>query len=82
MKEERARLKIALAESNRRQSMLNFQRGHAAFEKGQIGSGMLWMAETFRSRPRRGPDLATCRIDQPGGLANSPSPTQGGLFPS
>ena len=30
----------------------------------------------------RGPGLATCRIDQPGGLANSPSPTQGGLFPS
>jgi eukaryotic-like serine/threonine-protein kinase len=38
-----------LAESNRRLAMLNFDTGQAAFEKGQIGVGMLWTVQSLRS---------------------------------
>ncbi len=43
-----------LAESNRRLAMLNFDTGQAAFEKGQIGVGMLWTVEALRMADRAG----------------------------
>jgi serine/threonine protein kinase len=39
----------SLAESNRLLAIRNFDRGQAAFEKGEIGPGMLWMIESWRS---------------------------------
>jgi WD40 repeat protein/serine/threonine protein kinase/tetratricopeptide (TPR) repeat protein len=42
-------LKTSLAESNRLLAMRNFDRGQAAFEKGEIGPGLLWMIESWRS---------------------------------
>src|SRR5262249_34522335 len=42
-------LKTSLADSNRHLAMRHFDRGHAAFEKGEIGPGMLWMVESRRS---------------------------------
>ena len=45
LKDERSHLRTALSESNRRLAMLNFERGRAAFEKGRLGSGMLWTVE-------------------------------------
>jgi WD40 repeat protein/serine/threonine protein kinase/tetratricopeptide (TPR) repeat protein len=43
------RLQTSLAESNRLLAIRNFDRGQAAFEKGEIGPGMLWMIECWRS---------------------------------
>jgi WD40 repeat protein len=34
---------------NRRSAVLNFERGHAAFENGQVGPGLLWMVEALQS---------------------------------
>ena len=44
-----ANLKTSLAESNRLLAIRNFDRGQAAFEKEQIGPGLLWMIESWRS---------------------------------
>ena len=46
---EREGLRTSLAESNRLLAIRNFDRGQAAFEKGEIGPGMLWMIESWRS---------------------------------
>src|SRR5262249_54788470 len=54
LKEERANLRAALSESNRRLAMLDLERGRAAFEKGQIGVGMLWTVESLRMADRAG----------------------------
>jgi WD40 repeat protein/tetratricopeptide (TPR) repeat protein len=43
------RLQTSLADSNRLLAMRNFDRGQAAFEKDQIGPGLLWMIESWRS---------------------------------
>jgi eukaryotic-like serine/threonine-protein kinase len=48
LKNERANLRAALSESNRRLAMLDLERGQAAFEKGQVGAGMLWTVESLR----------------------------------
>lgn len=48
LEKEGGRLKTALSESNRRLAMLDLERGRAAFEKGQIGVGMLWTVESLR----------------------------------
>ena len=42
-------LEESLAESNRLLAIRNFDRGQAAFEKDQIGPGLLWMIESWRS---------------------------------
>jgi eukaryotic-like serine/threonine-protein kinase len=42
-------LKTSLAGSNRLLAMRNFDRGQAAFEQEQIGAGLLWMIESWRS---------------------------------
>ncbi len=42
-------LKTSLADSNRLLAVRNFDRGQAAFEQGEIGPGMLWMIESWRS---------------------------------
>ena len=47
-------LESSLSESNRRLAMLNFERGRAAFEKGRIGSGMLWTVESLRMATEAG----------------------------
>jgi WD40 repeat protein/serine/threonine protein kinase/tetratricopeptide (TPR) repeat protein len=46
---ERQSLTASLAESNRLLAIRNFDRGQAAFEKDQIGPGLLWMIESWRS---------------------------------
>ena len=43
-----ASYKAALTESNRRLAMLDLERGRLAFEKGQLGVGMLWTVESLR----------------------------------
>ena len=47
-------LESSLSESNRRLAMLNFERGRAAFEKGRLGSGMLWTVEALRMATEAG----------------------------
>ena len=42
-------LETSLAGSNRLLAIRNFDRGQAAFEKDQIGPGLLWMIESWRS---------------------------------
>jgi WD40 repeat protein/tetratricopeptide (TPR) repeat protein len=42
-------LTTSLAESNRLLATRNFDRGQAAFEKGEIGPGMLWMIESWQA---------------------------------
>jgi WD40 repeat protein/serine/threonine protein kinase/tetratricopeptide (TPR) repeat protein len=42
-------LETSLAGSNRLLAMRNFDRGQAAFEKDQIGQGLLWMIESWRA---------------------------------
>ncbi len=46
---ERGSLAASLAASNRLLAIRNFDRGQAAFEEGEIGPGMLWMVESWRS---------------------------------
>jgi len=43
------KLTKSLTESNRLLAIRNFDRGQAAFEKHQIGPGLLWMIESWRS---------------------------------
>jgi eukaryotic-like serine/threonine-protein kinase len=47
-------LEQSLAESNRLLAIRNFDRGQAAFEKDQIGPGLLWMIESWRSAAQAG----------------------------
>jgi len=47
-------LASSLSESNRRLATLNFERGQAAFEKGQVGVGMLWTVESLRMATEAG----------------------------
>jgi WD40 repeat protein/serine/threonine protein kinase len=54
---ERGSLKKSLSESNRLLAIRNFDRGQSAFEKDQIGAGLLWMIESWRSAAAAG-DLA------------------------
>ena len=54
LKNERGSLKTALAESNRRLARLDLERGQAAFEKGQVGVGMLWTVESLRMAAEAG----------------------------
>jgi WD40 repeat protein/serine/threonine protein kinase/tetratricopeptide (TPR) repeat protein len=46
---ERESLRESLGESNRLLATRNFERGQAACEQGEIGPGMLWMIESWRS---------------------------------
>ncbi len=46
---EKESLRMTLAGSNRLLAIRNFDRGQDAFEKGQIGPGLLWMIESWRS---------------------------------
>ncbi|WP_422930010.1 protein kinase domain-containing protein [Singulisphaera sp. PoT] len=54
---ERGDLRVSLAESQRLLAMRDFERGQTAFEKEQVGVGLLWMMETWRSATAAG-DLA------------------------
>jgi WD40 repeat protein/tetratricopeptide (TPR) repeat protein len=47
-------IKGLLSESNRLLAVRNFERGQAAFDKGEIGPGMLWMIECWRSAVEAG----------------------------
>ena len=46
---EREGLRKSLAESRRLLAIRNFDRGQAAFDKGEVALGMLWMIESWRS---------------------------------
>jgi WD40 repeat protein len=46
---ERGHLALSLKESNRRLAIQLLERGQVAFEKGQIGPGLLWTLEGWRS---------------------------------
>ena len=48
------KLTKSLAESNRLLAIRNFDRGQSAFEKDQIGPGLLWMIESWRSAVEAG----------------------------
>jgi WD40 repeat protein/tetratricopeptide (TPR) repeat protein/tRNA A-37 threonylcarbamoyl transferase component Bud32 len=50
----KAQVQTTLAESNRRLAMLDFERGRAAFEQGQIGPGLLWMVQTLKDATEAG----------------------------
>src|SRR5262249_38632654 len=54
LKEERGRLKIALSESNSRLARLDLERGQAAFEKDQVGLGMVWTLESLKMATEAG----------------------------
>jgi eukaryotic-like serine/threonine-protein kinase len=54
LEKESARLKTALSESNRRLAMLHLERGRSAFEKGQVGAGMIWTLESLRTAAAAG----------------------------
>jgi eukaryotic-like serine/threonine-protein kinase len=54
LEKERDHLQTALAESTRRLAMLHLERGRAAFEKGQVGPGMLWTLESARTAAAAG----------------------------
>ncbi|MFI5461191.1 MAG: hypothetical protein ACHRXM_37775 [Isosphaerales bacterium] len=43
------RLKKSLTESNQRLAAVHFERGQAAFDKGETGPGLLFMVESWRS---------------------------------
>jgi eukaryotic-like serine/threonine-protein kinase len=47
-------LEMSLAESNRLLAVRSFDRGQAAFEKDQIGPGLLWMIESWRAAAAAG----------------------------
>ncbi len=49
LRAQRDALKSALTTSNQRLAALHFERGQSAFEKGEIGPGLLWMVESWRS---------------------------------
>ncbi|MFI5460689.1 MAG: protein kinase [Isosphaerales bacterium] len=51
---ERKRLRNSLAESNRLLAVRNFDRGQAAFDKDQVGAGLLWMIESWRAAAAAG----------------------------
>jgi serine/threonine protein kinase len=53
-----ASYKTALSESNRRLATLDLERGRVAFDKDQIGVGLLWTVEALR--------MATAAADEPG----------------
>ncbi len=72
----------SLAKSNRLLAIRNFDRGEAAFESGQIGTGPALDGRELAvggGSPRS--RLAARRERQPGRLATLPRPTQGGPFP-
>ncbi len=46
----------SLAESNRMLALRNFDRGQAAFDKEQVGPGLLWMIESWRAADAAGDD--------------------------
>jgi WD40 repeat protein/tetratricopeptide (TPR) repeat protein len=48
------RITAALAESKSRLAMLDLERGRIAFERGQIGAGMLWTVESLRMATEAG----------------------------
>ena len=47
--EAAARISSLLTESKRRVAVLNYERGQAACEQGQIGLGLLWFVESLRA---------------------------------
>ncbi len=51
---EHESLRRSLGESNRLLAIRNFDRGQAAFEKDQVGTGLLWMIESWRSAAAAG----------------------------
>ena len=76
------RLTTSLAESNRLLAIRNFDRGQAAFEKDEIGPGLLWMIESWRSAIEAG-DPAWQHAARANLAAWQPhhARTQGGLLP-
>src|SRR5262249_48548958 len=58
LEKESGRLRTALSESNRRLATLDLERGRVAFDKDQIGVGLLWTVEALR--------MATAAGDEPG----------------
>jgi eukaryotic-like serine/threonine-protein kinase len=71
---EKNSLQQALAQSNRNRAMLNLERGRAACEQGEIGSGLLWFIASLRAATDAGDpawqhaacaNLAAWRYSQP-----------------
>jgi WD40 repeat protein/serine/threonine protein kinase len=58
LKQRSRSLESSLSESNRRLATLDLERGRVAFDKDQIGVGLLWTVESLR--------MATAAGDEPG----------------
>jgi hypothetical protein len=77
-------LEKSLAKANLNMAMYNFERGRAACEQGELGTGLLRRVESWRpavAAGRPGDRLAAHRPDQPPCLATLPPRTQDGLLP-
>ncbi len=62
-------LAASLRETNRRAAAFWFERGQAAFEREEVGQGLVSMVESWRSAVAARPGLATHRPGGPLGLA-------------
>ena len=51
---ERESLRKSLSDSNRLLAIRNFDRGQAAFDKEQVGAGLLWMIDSWRTAAAAG----------------------------
>ena len=58
LRQERAKLQTALAESSHRLAVLDLERGQAAFDKRQVGVGMLWTVQSLRMATQAGDEAA------------------------
>ena len=54
LRNERTKLQSALSESSHRLGLLDLERGRAAFDKRQVGVGMLWTVESLRMATQAG----------------------------
>jgi WD40 repeat protein/serine/threonine protein kinase/tetratricopeptide (TPR) repeat protein len=54
LRTERTKLASALSESSRRLAVHDLERGRAAFDKRQVGVGMLWTVESLRMATQAG----------------------------
>jgi serine/threonine protein kinase len=75
-------LEKSLSQSNQRLAVVNFERAQGAFERGEIGPGLLFLAASQRSARAAGdPAWQHARPRQPVGLATPGPPGEGRLLP-
>ncbi len=86
-------LRHSLSESNRLLAVRNFDHGQSAFENDEIGRGLLWMVQSWRSAIEAGDpawqhaaraNLCAWQVHYPGlkGILSHPAPIEGAAFSS